>query len=53
MNGAPIEWAEQHDNGVHVNCDPDECFRAGRVDFLHGHDYSGPLICGCYEWRTE
>lgn len=40
---------EQHDNGVHVQCCSDWCLRAGTVESWHGHDYSGPLVCGCSE----
>ncbi len=36
--------AEQHDNGVHLNCGS-ECNRAGQVERFHSHDYSGLVIC--------
>jgi hypothetical protein len=60
---ADVRW-EQHANGVHVNCrlaplwagvarigenSPDSCRYAGQVARFHGHDYDGPLVCGCEE----
>lgn len=38
----------EHSNGVHVRCGTD-CKDAGKVARFHGHDYDGPLICGCDE----
>jgi hypothetical protein len=39
-----IIW-QQHDNDVHVNCDPKECNLAGKVARFHSHDYDGPIVC--------
>lgn len=36
--------AQQHDNGVHINCNG-ECPRFGTVDRFHSHDYDGLIIC--------
>lgn len=50
-----------HSNGVHLHCElpkgkwagkylgngSTSCARARQFDRLHGHDYDGPLICGC------
>ena len=56
---APISahrW-DLHNCGVHIECKPmplgaradtpDTCPTAGKVTYLHAHDYDGPLVCGC------
>lgn len=44
-----LDIMEQHESHVHVNCDPDECPKAGTVESLHSHGFDGPLVCGCEE----
>lgn len=40
------EW---HRNGIHIDCDPDECESAGKVARYHSHDFDGPLPDCCDE----
>jgi hypothetical protein len=53
-----------HYDGVHVECTPARrgtkvghgtprgCPHAGAVERIHGHDFDGPLVCGCTEWAS-
>lgn len=36
--------AQQHDNGVHINCNG-TCPHNGTVEKFHSHDYDGIVIC--------
>lgn len=36
--------AQQHDNGVHINCNA-ECPLNGKVERFHSHDYDGLIVC--------
>jgi hypothetical protein len=36
--------AQQHDNGVHINCNA-TCPKWGTIERFHSHDYDGLLIC--------
>ncbi len=40
-----MDIGQLHDNGVHVECDEDECTLSGKVERFHSHDYDGPVIC--------
>jgi len=58
--------ADLHWNGVHVECRPAHgrlgvsdvgsarrCRYAGKVERLHGHDFEGPLVCGCTDFAWD
>jgi hypothetical protein len=36
--------AQQHDNGVHIDCNA-TCPMWGTVERFHSHDYDGIVIC--------
>lgn len=45
-----------HHSGVHVDCVNTgtkhapayrKCKYAGKVERIHGHEFDGPLVCGC------
>lgn len=56
-----------HGSGIHTECTlaplwagvrrigdgtPDRCPLAGRIERFHAHDYDGPMVCGCDDFRS-
>lgn len=57
---------DMHISGVHALCRPADvwagvravgdgtprkCPLAGKVERFHAHDFDGPLVCGCADFR--